>query len=209
MDMHELESAWKSLDQRLATQDATLQDLRRRSGLSAAAARLRWLWLGQAPQLVIGLLIALWAGGYWTGHLAEPHLVVYGVAIHLYGIALVGTAVAQVLMLSRLDFQAPVLDVQRRLNELAKLRIRAERGLLLAGFLVWLPMMLVAARAVGIDLWRHQPAVVAWNLAASLGLMALVAWLSLRFRASFDRDAVGRRLREAEAELDALESGRD
>ena len=58
MDMHELESAWKSLDQRLATQDATLQDLRRRSGLSAAAARLRWLWLGQAPQLVIGLLIA-------------------------------------------------------------------------------------------------------------------------------------------------------
>ena len=111
--------------------------------------------------------------------------------------------------MASIDFQAPVLAVQRRLHELAKLRIRTERGLLLAGFLVWLPMMLVAARAVGIDLWRQQPAVVAWNLAASLGLMALVAWLSLRFRASFDRDAVGLRLREAEAELDALESGRD
>jgi hypothetical protein len=209
MDMHELESAWKSLDQRLATQDASLQDLRRCSGLRATAARLRWLWLGQVPQLLVGLLIALWAGGYWTGHLAEPHLVVYGVAIHLYGIALLGTAVAQVLMLSRLDFQAPVLALQRQLNDLAKLRIRAERALLLAGFIVWLPMMLVAVRAVGFDVWRHQPAVVAWNLAASLALMAMVAWLSLRFRASFDRDAVGRRLREAEAELDALESGRD
>lgn len=209
MDMHELESAWKALDQRLATQGAALEDLRRRSGLRAAGARLRWLWLGQVPQLVVGLLIALWAGGYWTSHLAEPHLVVYGLVIHLYGIALLGAAVAQVAMLSRLDFQAPVLKVQRQLNDLAKLRIRAERALLLAGFIVWLPMMLVAARAVGFDLWRHQPAVVAWNLAASLALMALVAWLSLRFRASFDRDAVGRRLREAEAELDALESGRD
>jgi hypothetical protein len=209
MDMHELESAWKALDQRLATQDASVQDLRRRSGLRAAQARLRWLWLGQLPQLLVGLLIALWAGGYWTAHLAEPHLVVYGVAIHLYGIALLGTAVAQVLLLSRLDFQAPVLEVQRRLNDLAKLRIRAERGLLLAGFIVWLPMMLVAARAVGIDLWRQQPAAVGWNLLASVGLMALVGWLSLRFRTSFDRDAVGRRLREAEAELDAVESGRD
>ena len=82
MDMHELESACKSFNQRLAAQDASLQDLRRRSGRRAAGARLRWLWLGQLPQLVVGLLIARWAGGYWTQHFAEPHLVVHGVAIH-------------------------------------------------------------------------------------------------------------------------------
>lgn len=209
IDMNELETAWKGLEQRLAQQDVRLEALQRGSRLQAARARLRWATLGQVPQIVIGALVVLWAGGYWTGHWGEPHLVVYGLAIHLYGIGLLGFAIAQVVQLARIDYQAPVIEVQRGLNSLARLRIRAERTLLLAGFLVWVPMVLVALRAVGIDLWQVRPEAVAWNLAASVVLMALVGWLSLRFRAGFERDAMGRRLREATAELDALESGRE
>ncbi len=209
IDMQDLEKAWKDLDHRLTQQDVRLEALQRGSRLQAARARLRWATLGQVPQIVIGALVVLWAGGYWTAHWGEPHLVVYGLAIHLYGIGLLGFAIAQVVQLARIDYQAPVIEVQRGLNSLARLRIRAERTLLLAGFLAWVPMVLVALRAVGIDLWQVRPEAVAWNLAASLVLMALVGWLSLRFRAAFERDAMGRGLREATAELDALESGRD
>jgi hypothetical protein len=209
IDMQELETAWKGLEQRLVQQDLRLEALQRQGRLQGIRARLRWLTLGQLPQLVIGALVVLWAGGYWTAHWGEPHLVVYGMAIHLYGIGLLGFAVAQVVLLARIDYQAPVIQVQRGLHSLARLRIRAERTLLLAGFLAWLPMVLVALHAVGIDLWQARPGAVAWNLGASVVLMALVAWLSLRFRAAFERDALGRRLREAAEELDAFESGRD
>jgi hypothetical protein len=209
IDMQELETAWKGLEQRLVQQDLRLEALQRQGRLQGIRARLRWLTLGQVPQIVIGALVVLWAGGYWTSHWGETHLVVYGIAIHLYGIGLLGASLAQVVLLAGIDFQAPVLAVQRQLQSLALLRVRAERGLLLAGFLVWLPILLVAMRALGLDLWQSHPENVAWNLAASVLLMLAVGWLTLRFRAGFERDAVGGRLREALAELDAFENPRD
>jgi membrane protein implicated in regulation of membrane protease activity len=65
-------------------------------------------------------------------------------------------------------------------------------------------MLLVALRGVGFDLWLAHPGNVLANLGVALGLVALVAWLMHRFRARFERDAAGRRLQEAEAELAEL-----
>lgn len=205
IEMHELEQAWSGLDERLAEQNGRLEQLQQRRGLDAVRTRLRWISLGQIVQLVIGLLIVLWAGGYWFGHLDQPHLVVYGAAIHLYGIGLLGVAALQLVWLTRIEYYGPVLAVQRQLQALRRLRIRSERVLLLAGFVIWVPLVFIALNAIGVDVWLRNPATVLWNLGAGLAMGGLVAWLTYRFRSTFERDSAGRSLREAEAELDALE----
>jgi hypothetical protein len=204
MEMHELQQAWNGLDERLARQTAMLQQIQRRRGIDAARARLRLMSLALIIQLAIGVLIVLWAGSYWVGHLGQTHLLIYGLSIHLYGIGLLGAAIMQLTHIAQLDYRAAVLDVQRKLVALRRLRIASERVLMICGFVVWVPMLFVALRAIGVDVWITRPAAVLGNLAVGLGLGVLVAWLTHRFRGWFERDAAGRSLREAEAELAEL-----
>lgn len=204
MEMHDLQQAWNQLDERVREQQDVLLRLERRTVLTGIRARLRVLALGPVVQLAIGVLIALWAGGYWTAHLDQAHLVVCGVAIHLYGLGLAIAAGLQLAALLRVDYHAPVLEVQRRLLALRRVRIAGERVMLIAGFVAWLPLLIVALRGAGLDLWLAHPGNVLANLAVALGLAALVGGLVHRFRARFEHDAAGRRLREAEAELAEL-----
>ena len=204
MDMHELQQAWAGLDERLARQGDDLRGIRRRQGLESARLRLRLVSAGQWVQLAVGIVVALWAGGYWVGHLGEAHLVVYGISVHLYGLGLLLDAAWQLERLARIDYRKPIVEVQRELVALRRRRVAGERVLLLAGFIVWVPLVFMAANAVGLDVWRRSPATVGWNLAAGVVLAAFVGWLTIRYRDTFERDAAGRSLRQAQAELEEL-----
>lgn len=206
MNYDELEQAWRGLGERLDRCQLSIDRQRRRDALGAARARLRLLSLGQLVQLAIGALIVLSAGGYWWARLDQPHLAVYGIAIHLYGLGLLIAAGMQLAALMRIDYRAPVLAVQRQLLALRRLRASADRWLLVAGFVVWVPFVFAVLAAAGLDVWLSRPAVVGWNLAAGVALAALAGWLTLRYRSAFERDAAGRSLREAQAELAELEA---
>jgi len=205
MNFEELEHAWRGLGERLDRCQLSIDRQRRRDALGAARARLRLVSLGQIVQLAVGLVIVLTAGSYWFDRLGQPHLAVYGIAIHLYGVGLLIAAGAQLARLARIDYRAPVLAVQRELLALRRLRVNCDRWLLIAGFLVWLPFVFALLAAAGLDVWLSRPAVVVWNLVAGVALAALAGWLTVRFRATFERDAAGRSLREAQADLAEFE----
>lgn len=207
MELDELEKAWQSVGARLDAQALELREFRRVGALGAARGRLRAMTAGQWAQLAIGLVIVSWAGGYWWDRMDQPHLVVYGVGVHLYGIALVVASALQLTRLLRIDYRKPVLEVQRALVELRWLRVRSERALLVLGFIAWVPLLFIALRAIGMDVWLISPASVLLNLAAGVVLAGLVYWLTHRFRDRFERDATGRSLREAESELAELAEG--
>lgn len=210
MEMNELEKAWNDLSERFESQGERLQQIQRRHGIASARARLHLVSLGQIVQLVIGVVMVLWAGSYWFNHLGQTHLVVYGVAIHVYGLVLLIASALQLARLAQLDYRQPVLEMQRQLLAIRRLRVGGERVLLIFGSLMWVPILCVALRAVGWDVWLISPATVLWNLAAGAGVAVLAVWLMHRFRGSFERDAVGRSLREAEAEFAELaQSERD
>lgn len=204
MELDELEKAWQSVGARLDAQALELREFRRVGALGAARSRLRAMTAGQWAQLAIGLLIVSWAGGYWWDRMDQPHLVVYGVGVHLYGIALVVASALQLTRLLRIDYRKPTLEVQRALVELRRLRVRSERALLVLGFIAWVPLLFIALRALGMDVWLISPANVLLNLAVGVVLAGAVYWLTHRFRDRFERDATGRSLREAEAELAEL-----
>jgi len=205
MELSDLQHAWKGLEDTLSAQRRELLQLRRQRGMDGIRARLRGISRGQAWQCAIGVLLVLWAGGYWWDRLGQPHLVAYGLALHAYGIALLGLACAQLVVLSRIAYDGPVLAVQRSLLELRRQRARHERWLLVAGMLAWAPMLFVVLRGLGMDVYLQRPAVVWWNLALAAALAVLVAWWTGRDPARFERGAAGAELVAAEAELAALE----
>ena len=204
MELDELKRAWQALDTQLAAQSVQLRALQQGRGMDAARNRLRGVTRMQWLQLAVGMVVALWAGGYWWDHLGTTHLVLYGAALHLSGIALVVSSAVQLAGLLRLDYRAPVLEVQRQLLALRRLRARCERVLLVLGFVAWVPLVFIAMRAFGLDMWVFRPAVVLANLAVGLVLATGVAALTLRYRARFEHDCTGGSLRAAEAELAAI-----
>ena len=115
MEMGELEAAWQGLDDRLAGLERHARREREHRAFDTVRARLRGLTVGQVVQLAVGVGIVLSAGPYWVGHLGDaPHLVVYGIAIHLYGLALLILAVTQLMAVWRVDYRQPVVTVQPR-----------------------------------------------------------------------------------------------
>src|SRR5688500_7700780 len=174
MELTELERAWKGLDERLAGLERHARGEREHRVAEGVRVRLRGVAFWQLVQLAIGIAIVLVAGPYWIGHWGSAHLVVYGIAIHLYGLALLIVAATQLMQLWRVDYRRPVLDVQKRLLELSWFRVRSERWLLVAGFVAWVPAVFAIAAAAGLDVWLTNRLNVWLNLVASLAMAAVV-----------------------------------
>ena len=207
MDLHELESAWKSLDQRVARQDEELAQLRTQARGLRGRWRLHVATLGQVAQIAIGLLLAIWGGGFWVDHWGTPHLVAYGMAVHIYGIALLASAIVLILRMAAIDYGQPVADVQSRLLALRRARIVTERILWIFGAIAWVPMLMMGLAAIGFDPFLHRPSWVWWNLAVG-GVLALVAgavmvWKPAWF-ASISMDGALREVDRQIAEFDSL-----
>jgi hypothetical protein len=206
MELHELESAWKTLDARVAQQDVELAHLRAHNRGLRLRGKLQRVSLGQWAQLAVGLLFAVWGGGYWFDHLGTPHLVAYGLAVHAYGIALLATAIVMLLHVAAVDYGKPVGDVQQRLLTLRRTRIRSERVLWILGALMWVPILMIALRTIGLDAWLANPAWVLGNLAAAVALAAAAAWVMWRKPAWFAKLSMDGPLQEVERQLADFES---
>src|SRR5436190_2078551 len=103
MELDDLQRAWATLDAQVARQSLELRHLREAGRVSHVRNRLRRVTIGLWLNLAAGLAVALWAGGYWWDHLGTTHLVVYGLGLHAYGLALVASAAVQLSMLLGMD----------------------------------------------------------------------------------------------------------
>jgi len=205
MELQELQAAWQSATQQLETQSLRLDALEGRTLHGRLRGRLGLVSLGQWIELAIGVAIAVWAGGYWFDHLGTPHLVAYGVAVHVYGIALIAMSATQLVKLAAIDWTQPVAQVHARVLGVRRQRIRGERVLLLLGAIAWAPLLFIGLNAIGLDAWRHDPAYVLGNVAVGVVLAIAAAWAMRRWPSWLEASAVGGRLQQVERELRAAQ----
>lgn len=201
MDLTELTTAWQTLDRRCAAQALEIQTLRRQTRIDALRLRLRLFGATQLAQLAVGLLFCFWGGGFAADHWGAWHLVLWGAAANAYGIALIVGASLQLARAADINPAAPLIESQRALLALRRTRIACERVLLVAGAFMWAPVLFLICAQVGWDLWLTRPGVVLANLAFGGVLSVVALWATARWRAWFERDAMGGTLREAEREL--------
>ena len=197
MELDDLKHAWQTLDQRLATQTALNLHMFKDSKLDKMRGGLRPLVCGQAIQIVVGALIALWGGGFWTEHLDAPHLLIAGLLVHAAGISMIGFGAAMLVRIAHIDYSAPVLAIQRQLAHLRKLYVYGGLAVGLPWWLLWIPFLMVFLKTTfDVDLYAEAPSVI-W-FGSAVGVAGLLAtWLLLRWTSK--RPPLAQRLEEAAA----------
>ncbi len=213
MELDDLKQAWQSLDRQLQQQKRINLALLTETRMRKAKASLRWLQACSIGQVAVGALVTVFCARFWIAHMHEPALLLSGLVLHAYGVAMVIAGVMEMLLLVRTDYAAQVVTIQRYLNLLRQWRIWTRRWLGLAQWILWVPVSLVMLEyLVGFDLWSHSPATVLGFLAVGATGLLLTLWLmyrsprALRRRVGdyIDDNSTGALLRRAQASLDEI-----
>nr|WP_199044208.1 hypothetical protein [Dyella sp. ASV24] len=182
MELEELKAAWRELDRRVADQQALqwqiLRD-QRMDRLRRGLGPMRW-W--QSVQLALGITLLLWGVSVWSSHLHTPVAFGSGIALQVFGTLAAIFAGRLLALLNGIDYASPVVDIQRRLAELRRWRVRVEAPVFaVLGSVIWIPVMLILIQydfdREGRDYWDHTHGLVPWMILSggvSLAIVALI-----------------------------------
>ena len=209
--LDDLKLAWNELSQKLERQNALALLKFKEDKLARFRSGLRPLVLGQLAQLAIGAVITGVSAQFWVNHIDSTGLVVCGLLLQAYGIMFIAFAVRDLILIRRIDYAAPVLDIQKQLAELRAWHIRAAAWYGLAGSVAWLPVMLIVLHLLGADLLLDTPGKIYWLIASVVVCLALNYGLIVLARSPgrtgscLRRNWIGHIVNRAQATLDEIE----
>ncbi len=210
MELDDFKSAWQALNQKLDQQTALNLQLLRESRAEKARHGLRPLAWGQAIQMTLGALLILFSAGFWSNHRQVPHLLFTGLLMHAYGLAMVLFGVRMQVLIVRIDFGAPVLDIQKQLAQLRRFYVVGGLWIGLPWWLLWIPFMVMVFGSLGVDIYARAPQIITINVAACLvGLILtlLFIWWSKgrpKLAKMLENSAAGTSLNKAQRLLDEI-----
>ncbi len=209
MELDDFKLAWKTLDRRLERQTAIDLQLLRDARVDRARRGLRPLAWGQALQMLIGAAGMLVFAPYWVEHRHEPALLVCGLVLHAYCLALVIVGAIVEARIAAIDYASPVLEIQHRLLALRRAYVIGGMLVGLPWWFIYVPLLIVLGDG---RMLEQAPTVVAIQLAiGAAGLLAtwwFHRWANRPERAAFgqrlDNGAAGGSIRRAQAALEQL-----
>ena len=212
MELDEMKLAWQSLDRRLEEHLALNKKVLLQEKRSKASGKLRPLVWGQGMQMIIGSIMALMAAGFWSVAHDIPHLFYAGLSLHIYGLLLIVFGGVMQGVMSRIDYSAPVIEIQKQVAKMRSLYIQCGMILGLVWWLLWIPLTMVAfAWAFGFDIYTKGPPmmIVSWWIIGFTGLLAtlgFMAWASKRpdLSKKIEASAAGKSLNNAVTFLDEI-----
>ena len=143
MELDDIKRHLEHLDGKL---DATLRlnrrvlDQRILDRVDKALRRLGWA-LG--IELAFGIVTVLLTGSFVADHVREPRFLVPGLLLHLFVIAQIAMLVRHAVATRQIDFGAPIVEIQRRIETLRLSMIRTTLWTILLSPLLWPPLLIV------------------------------------------------------------------
>ncbi len=179
MELDDLKAAWNTLDTRMDTIEAlAMRDFKERR-LDKVRAMVRRIGLGQTLQILIWGLVVATVGPFWIEHRDTTHLLLFGLSLHLYGVITICSSVVQLLLVAAVNYDRPVLQIQRQLVRLRRFRILSNVVLSLPWWVLWLVATLVGAKwLLGVDFYAIAPGWINMTLLVGALLMVLNAALA-------------------------------
>ncbi len=210
MELDELKLAWQTLDRRLQQQTALNLQLLTEARIDKVRSRLRPLWFGQVIQLIVGVLLTVTFANFWVANTGSPALLVSGLLMHAWSVALIISAVTELLLITRIDYAGPVLTIQKSLAQLQMWRLRKAPWLGLPFWLLWMPLTAIAFKV----LFGMQMHPGVYYLGIPLGIAGLLAslwflnWARRPERShigeAIDASSAGRSVTRAQQYLDEI-----
>ncbi len=183
MELDELKASWQSLDRRVNQ----LASINLSLVIDSQTRKARWRLL----PVLIGAMINVAAGGwlvsvcarFLSAHHDTTSALISGLMLQLGGLGIVIAGVVQLIIVARINFAQPVLEMQRHLALLNAWEVRSFGWLWLGAWLA-LPAVLVAGvmSIAGVDLWARAPGIVVANVLASVAAVAGFVALHRRAR---------------------------
>jgi hypothetical protein len=175
MELDDLKSTWQQLDRKLDRQYALdLGQLRERK---LVKVRLTFVMLivGRIVQLLAGVALNVLMVRFVAAHLHQPHLVVEGTLLTLFGLLMMASAVREFQLIGGIDLSAPVVTIQKRLLLLKRWHLTEALIFGLAASVIWVPLTLVAFEVLfDADVVLNAPEVVLSFVASALVCVAIV-----------------------------------
>jgi hypothetical protein len=216
MELDELKELWQEQDRRLDALLSVNRAALHRAQLAPVETRMRRLARLLELDLLLDGALLLWLGSFIGDHYAEPRFLVPAALLHLCVIAAGIAGVRQWRAVRAVDYGEPVLAIQRRLEGLRIQRLKLLRAVLALSPLLWLPMLIVGLRFLGVDAYaRFDPSWMLANLLLGVGVLAIAYWASRRYAGRVQgsprlqramRHLAGHTLHAAEEALERLQS---
>jgi len=180
MELDELKTRWQEQDKKLDECIRLNQRVLRESMLNKAETALkrlsRLLWF----ELLLNVAGAIAVGSFIGDHFREPRFLVPALTIQLGLIALIIGAGRQLAAIARVDYAAPIVTIQKRLESLRAERIRTMQWTLILSPLVWTPLFIVAMRGLfGVDVYAaFSTAWLVANVVFGVVVIGFAVWVS-------------------------------
>jgi len=196
MELEDLKRHWEEQDRKLETSLRLNTRLLDESVLARAETALKPLSRPLWFELVMSLVPAVFLGSFLADHVSEARFLIPAAALHLCAIAVILVTVRQLVALRTIDYSAPVVAIQKRLESLRIERIRAVKLTLLFAPLLWTPLMIVTLKGLfDVDTWEALGAAyLIANLLLGLMVIPLAVWISRRYASRMERSPFVQRL---------------
>lgn len=196
MELEDLKRTWAEYDRKL---DANIR-MNARVLQSVVLGKAETSMNRLSRLLLIELLLSLGAavllGTFLSVGDAEARFLIPALMLGLGVVTLLTVCIHQIVAISRIDYGAPIVLIQRRLESLRIERIRTTKWTLLLAPIAWVPLLIVTLRALtGLDVYAAFGA--AWigaNVFFGLLVIAVGVWVGRRFGARMERSSVLQRL---------------
>jgi len=165
MELDELKASWQRLDQRV--QALTL--INRRLTIDTAVRKARWrlapLVMGAAASALIGAVFAVLSAIYIGDHLDSPPAMIAGGFLLVMSLAFCVIHVGRLILVQRVDFTRPVLEIQRSLASLQRWEAWSFHAVWVVCCLLPLGILTGAAMAMkGAVIWERAPGYLLANI---------------------------------------------
>lgn len=198
MELDEMKNLWAQSNRRLEESMRLNVLLLQQSNLRKTGTLLGRLKLGLILELVVSVIAVGATAHFGYQHLSQPQFLVPAVLLYLYALTYSIAIGRQITQIAAIDYDEPVVAIQRKLEEFRLARIRTTLWALLFGPLMWLPILIVGMLGIfGVDIYAY--ATTAWlaaNALFGLAVIPLAIFLARRYGPRLG-SPVTRRLAEA------------
>jgi hypothetical protein len=178
MTLDQFQTQWTAQDKKLDTVIRLNRRLLSEGALKGARTALRNQTLLAVANAISTWVVIPLMGLFIAQNRTDASLVIAGAVIAAYFAAQLIAQIRQVRALSSIDYGEPIATIQRKIEAVAKMRIRLVRWIAMTVALLWVPVSMVMAKVLwGINLWVVAPKWLVVNaLFGVLWMAALYLW---------------------------------
>jgi hypothetical protein len=183
MELDEMKSLWAQSNRKLEESTRLNVVLLQRWNLRKVDTSLGRLKRGLVFELIVSV-IAVGALAYFGyQHLRQPQFLIPAALVYLYALSYVIAVARQLAQISAIDYDEPVVAIQKKLEALRLARIRTTLWALLVGPLMWLPIFIVGMLGLfGVDVYAvSNSAWLVGNVFLGLAVIPLAVFVARRY----------------------------